>query len=181
MLGTLILVVGPSGVGKDTLLRGAQLLLMSSGFRFPRRWITYPDDRGEDHIPVTAAEFEQAVARGLLALHWSAHGLRYGIPTSIDADLAEGYHVIANVSRSVVDAARTRYCNLRVAAITAPEDVVRARLIGRGRESDAEIELRIERAWALTVAGPDVAEFINAAPVPGVLDEFGTFLRRLVR
>ena len=96
----LVLVVGPSGAGKDTLLDAARRKLAGdTRFRFVRRVITRPANAGgEDHDPVTEAEF----ATRHFALQWQAHGLRYGIPADIADDLASGRVVIANVSRAVI-------------------------------------------------------------------------------
>lgn len=72
--GTLFLVVGPSGVGKDTLLDGAKKILAGNGFyRFCRRWITRPAEAGgEDYIPVTETEFARMVDAGEFFHHWQA-------------------------------------------------------------------------------------------------------------
>ena len=95
-----VLVVGPSGAGKDTLLDAARGALAGDPrFRFVRRVITRPaDPGGEDHEPVTEADF----ATRDFALQWQAHGLRYGIPADIAVDLAAGLVVVANVSRAII-------------------------------------------------------------------------------
>ena len=105
----LILIVGPSGVGKDTLMNGAQERLGGNPrYRFVRRIITRPGDLGEEaHDSATEQEFEARRQGGEFALIWRAHGLHYAIPTDIALDLAQGRAVVANVSRAVVaEAAR---------------------------------------------------------------------------
>ena len=76
--GRLIAVVGPSGVGKDSVLRGLQRAL--PGTHLVRRVITRaPDLGGEDYDAVSVEVFKERARRGDFALHWGAHGLFYGI------------------------------------------------------------------------------------------------------
>ena len=170
--GTLFLVVGPSGVGKDTLIRATHRRLLPRGFVFPRRWITAWDDRGEDHIPVSCADFDEAVARGFIDLNWSAHGLRYGIPATIRDDLSGGLHVIINVSRLLVPEARARFPRVRVVHVTASTELVRARLMQRAREDAAAIEERIQRSAPSPADRGDVVPFSNHLPLPESADRF---------
>jgi ribose 1,5-bisphosphokinase len=144
----LVLVVGPSGAGKDTLLNAARRKLAGDArFRFVRRVITRPaDPAGENHEPVTEAEFR---ARDF-ALQWQAHGLRYGIPADVADDVASGVVVVANVSRAVVAEAATRFY-VRVIEVTAPPRILADRLTARGREAAADIAARLAR----TVPLPD--------------------------
>jgi phosphonate metabolism protein PhnN/1,5-bisphosphokinase (PRPP-forming) len=144
----LVLVVGPSGAGKDTLLDAARRALADDPrFRFVRRVITRPEDAGgEAHEAVTDAEFS---ARDF-AVAWQAHGLRYGIPADIVTDLGVNRVVVANVSRSVIAQAAARF-TVRVIEITAPSDILAARLATRGRETTADVAARLAR----TVALPD--------------------------
>lgn len=145
MRGTLFLVVGPSGAGKDTLIAAARAKL-DARFAFPRRVITRGADPSEDHEAVDAQSFEARERAGAFALSWRAHGLAYGIPASIAAELERGNDVVANVSRAVVADARRRFPNVRVILVTAPSDVLRARLAARGREAGEAIDARVERS-----------------------------------
>ncbi|MCW0233839.1 MAG: phosphonate metabolism protein/1,5-bisphosphokinase (PRPP-forming) PhnN [Ferrovibrio sp.] len=165
--GRLVLVTGPSGVGKDSLLDGARAALAGrSDIVFPRRMVTRPPGLGgEDYIAVSEADFAAMAARGDFALHWPAHGLHYGIPAGIDADLAAGRQVVVNVSRAVIDTARLKYPGLLVLAINASPEVLRQRLLKRGRETPAEIEERLQRAAAYRLEGPDVALLNNDGPL----------------
>lgn len=143
----LFLVVGPSGAGKDTLMAAAHKLLVPEGrVRFVRRAITRPvDPSGEQHEPVTEAEFTRRETAGAFALSWRAHGLRYGIPADIALDLAERRVVVANVSRAVVGDAAARF-DARMIEVTAPADVLARRLAARGREDAVDVARRLSRA-----------------------------------
>jgi ribose 1,5-bisphosphokinase len=143
--GLLVAVVGPSGVGKDTLL--AMLAQARPDIVVARRVVTRPADAGgEDHMPVSDALFDAQLAMGRYAFHWGAHGLRYAIPASIDADLAAGKVVVFNGSRKALGQIAGRYPQLLVLMITAPAEVLAARLRARGRETAREIAARLKRA-----------------------------------
>jgi phosphonate metabolism protein PhnN/1,5-bisphosphokinase (PRPP-forming) len=165
--GRLVLVVGPSGVGKDSLLDGARAALAGrSDIVFPRRMVTRaPGLGGEDYIAVSETDFAAMAARGDFALHWPAHGLHYGVPAGIEADLAAGRQVVVNVSRAVIDAARRKYPGLLVLAINASPAVLRQRLQQRGRETADEIEERLQRAAAYRLDGADVVQISNDGPL----------------
>jgi phosphonate metabolism protein PhnN/1,5-bisphosphokinase (PRPP-forming) len=146
----LILVVGPSGAGKDTLMDAARAALAGDPrFRFVRRDITRSATAGgEDHVAVDQATFAARRASGWYALSWHAHGLDYGIPADIAEDLARGRVVIANVSRGVI-AEAARAFPVRVLEITAPPAVLAARLATRGREDAADVAERLGRSSRL--------------------------------
>lgn len=161
--GTLFLLVGPSGAGKDTLLDGARARLEPRGGHvFPAREITRPEDAGgERHVPVSEEGFAARVACGAYALHWRAHGLGYGVPMGLCLELLRGRHVVVNASRSVLDEARRRFPSVRIVHVTAPPAVLRARIEARGREAGDDVEARVARAAAWAVDGADVAEVRN--------------------
>ncbi|NCQ23039.1 MAG: phosphonate metabolism protein/1,5-bisphosphokinase (PRPP-forming) PhnN [Rhodobacteraceae bacterium CG17_big_fil_post_rev_8_21_14_2_50_63_15] len=140
--GRLIAVVGPSGVGKDTLIRA--MIAARPGLCRVRRVITRPaDPDGEAHEPVSEAEFEARRKDGGFALWWRAHGLSYGVPVGICLDLAGGRDLLVNLSRSVLSEAQTRFQPFLVLNLTAPADVLAARLAARGRESGNELAERL--------------------------------------
>jgi ribose 1,5-bisphosphokinase len=145
--GRLVLVVGPSGAGKDTLIAGARARLQGdASVVFARRVVTRPASPYEDHDSASQGEFRRAAAAGAFALAWQAHGLRYGVPTSIDADIAAGCTVVCNVSRTIVTAARTRYARVTAVLVTAAPEVLAARLAARGRASDGALSDRLARS-----------------------------------
>jgi ribose 1,5-bisphosphokinase len=155
--GRLILVVGPSGAGKDTLLGLAKAACADDpGIVFPRRVITREASVSEDNEAVSPDAFRQAEARGDYAMHWEAHGHRYALSRTIDDDIRAGRTVVANVSRTVVGAMRRTYANAVVVSITAPPNVLADRLAMRGRGSDGRLEHRLHRAVDDASAAPDV-------------------------
>ncbi|UYO40405.1 phosphonate metabolism protein/1,5-bisphosphokinase (PRPP-forming) PhnN [Rhodopseudomonas palustris] len=152
--GRLVLVVGPSGAGKDTLINAARSLCSDdSAIVFARRVVTREASAAEDNLQVTPEDFSRLEAAGDFALSWRAHGHSYGLPRSLDDEIRAGRTVVANVSRMVIDAARSAYANVVVVLITAPAEVLAARIAARARTSDGSINDRVGRSVA---AQPDV-------------------------
>lgn len=143
--GLLIAVVGPSGAGKDTLLAGA--LARRPGLVLVRRVITRPEEAGgEPFEGVSLVEFEARKARGAFALHWVAHGMSYGIPAGIHAQIAAGQTVLFNGSRAMLPRARALFPDLSVILIAADRAALRSRLAARGRETGDDLDRRLARA-----------------------------------
>ena len=144
--GTLVLVVGPSGAGKDTLLEAARAHFASAPrIHFCRRFITRADMTGETHTAVTEGEFRHMAAAGRFFLNWQAHGLCYGIGSDALEALQAGRTVVANVSRRIIGEARDRWPRTRVIQVTARPEVLSARLAARGRETADGIGERLHR------------------------------------
>jgi ribose 1,5-bisphosphokinase len=155
--GRLVLVVGPSGAGKDTIIAGARAACRENAtIVFPRRVVTRPVSTAEDHDSLTEIAFESAVLNGEFALWWTAHGLRYGIPRHADDDIAASRTIVCNVSRAIVADARARYAQIAVVLVTAPLDVLAERLAGRARTSDGNLSQRIQRNDAFADFQADV-------------------------
>jgi len=160
MRGTLFLVVGPSGAGKDTLIAAARAA--RPDLIVPRRAATRAaDGPGEVVTAMTPRDFEHAEAAGAFALSWRAHGLAYGIPVEAAVALAAGRNVLANVSRSVVETARRRYAPVRVLVVTASPERRAERLAARGREAAPAIATRLARAPGAILEGLDVTVIEN--------------------
>lgn len=154
-LGSLVLVVGPSGVGKDTLISGArQALDNDKRFSFVRRLVTEAAaPEAEDHDSLDAATFARMESAGRFALCWDAHNLRYALPLSVDTDMALGRVVVANISRHVVEQARSKYPACSVVLVTAEISRRAERLMQRGRENREQITARLARESAPVPAG----------------------------
>ncbi len=163
----LILIVGPSGAGKDTLLNGARAALGEGAVRFVQRVITRAHDAGEEaHESVTEEQFRQRQDAGDFALSWRAHGLHYGIPADIAMDLAQGRAVVANVSRAVVAEAASRY-PVAVIEISAPPEMLARRLATRGREDSADMARRLSRAIEVPVPVERIQVVNDGTPEQG--------------
>ena len=155
--GRLVLVVGPSGAGKDTLLGLAKAACADDpGIVFPRRVITREASSSEDNEEVSPDAFRQALARGDFAMHWEAHGHCYALSRAIDDDIRAGRTAVANVSRTVIAAMRGAYADVVVVSVTAPPQVLAERLAMRGRSSDGKIEQRLHRTVEDVSVAPDV-------------------------
>lgn len=159
--GKLVLVVGPSGAGKDTLLKLAQAACAEDpSFVFARRVVTREASGSEDNEQMNPDDFRAAQARGDFAVHWEAHGHAYGLLRSINDDIRAGRTVVANVSRTVVPSLRRAYAHVVVIAVTAPAEVLARRLAMRKRGSDGNIGERLARV--VEDAAPD-ATIVNVA------------------
>lgn len=155
--GRLILVVGPSGAGKDTLLGFAKAACAEDpNIVFARRVITREASAAEDNEEISRDAFEAAKARGDYAVFWEAHNHCYALSITIDDELGAGRTVVANVSRTVIGAIRRAYADVVVVLITAPPQVLAERLATRRRSSDGRLENRLGRIVDDTNAAPDI-------------------------
>lgn len=176
--GVLVLVVGPSGAGKDTLIAGARRALATHpGIVFVRRTITRAPDIWEDHAPATLAEFDAAQCSGAFILSWRAHGLYYGIPMEAKSLADTGCVVVCNASRGIVSEARNRLATVRLVMVDAPAEVLRERLRLRGREADLAERLRRPRL-AGDMHVPDLRIENTGPPDEGIV-QLTAFLRSL--
>ena len=180
--GVFVAVVGPSGAGKDTVIAYARAALAgNSAVEFVRRVITRPSDAAsEDHDSLADAAFDEAERAGAFAISWSAHGLRYGLPESVDRAVARGQVVVANISRGAVALVKARYANVVVAEITASAEILAQRLAARGRESRGEVLARLARSSELGESVPGAVRIDNSGPREAAGEAFVTLLRKAV-
>ena len=152
MAGRLLGIVGPSGVGKDSVMEA--VAAARPGIGLVRRVITRPSEAGgEEFEGVGEAEFAARAARGAFLLSWRAHGLHYGIPATVLDELAAGRDLLVNLSRAVLPEAQAKVPGFACVALTAPAEVLADRLAARGRESREEIAGRLARAGFCPAGG----------------------------
>ncbi len=165
--GRMIVVVGPSGAGKDTLMSyAANRLHDRTDVTFVRRVITRDGSAGgEDHDAVSKADFQRMAKSGCFAVCWEAHGLHYGIPSDTLQQLVQGRVVVANGSRTALPHFRSAFPGMLVINVTARPEVLAARLEARGRESREEILRRLQRSTPALLDEYDVVAIDNSGTV----------------
>lgn len=149
-LAPLVVVSGPSGVGKGTVVaRALELselpwLSVSATTRKPRPGETH----GVDYFFVDDAEFDRLIAADDL-LEWAEFsGNRYGTPRSavMERRLA-GRPVILEIEVLGARQVRERMPDAHLLFVQPPSwEELRARLVGRGTETPEQVEQRLETA-----------------------------------
>jgi ribose 1,5-bisphosphokinase len=170
--------MGPSGAGKDSVLRHARRELDGRyPIAFAHRYITRPTGEDiENYIALSPGEFELRRSRGLFAFDWEAHGWRYGIGQEIELWRRTGLIVVIDGSRQHFLQRRAALSDALPVLITAAPDILRQRLIARGREDAAAIDRRLERARTYAPAAPDLVTIDNS----GALENAGAALAALL-
>lgn len=179
--GVFIAVAGPSGAGKDSLIRAAQQHFGSNrDVVFVRRVITRPPDLHEDHETATPVQFRDAAERGEFALLWEANGLSYGIPRSVDDALCSCAVVVANVSRDVLPQVRERFARTLIVHVTASLETLRHRLAARGREDDAAQDARLARSLLREASVEADVRIENNGDLDKALQQFVNAINRVI-
>ncbi|WP_054313559.1 phosphonate metabolism protein/1,5-bisphosphokinase (PRPP-forming) PhnN [Mesorhizobium sp. 1M-11] len=156
--GTLVVVVGPSGAGKDSVIGYArERLATRSDILFVRRIVTREATAdAEDHDSLSEVAFAEAQGEGRFAVSWQANGLSYALPRSVMDHVSRGDTAIANGSRGAIEDIRAAFANVIVVGLTARPEIIAARLSARGRETAEEIGRRVERGLKLGAYGQDI-------------------------
>jgi len=177
--GRLIFLIGPSGSGKDSLIDASREQLAAAGVEIARRVITRSAEaKGEAAHGVTTEQFATLLAQGAFAMHWQANGLDYGIPLQVDQWLQAGRAVLVNGSRAYLAQARRRYPDLLAVLVEVRPEVLRQRLLARGRETAEEVEQRLARNAGLqTTTDPSVRVLDNSAGLEVAVAGLFTLLR----
>jgi len=181
--GKLVLVVGNSGAGKDSIISGLVKRFPSNlkEIQLTHRYITRPSSETENNIAITPKLFKEMSHQKKFALEWHIYDLDYGVPIDIDDWLKKGHPVIVNVSRTIVKKARTIYRNILVVFIKVPFDITFQRIKERARESGKQLQERIQRAKD-NQTFPD-ADFIvdNSGELEIAIEQFLSYLISVVK
>lgn len=147
--GIILVVSGPSGVGKSTLVRG---ILSEPGVRMSISCTTRPPRAGEqdgkDYHFVSRREFEERVQRGEFAEHAEVFGNLYGTPRAfVEENVAAGCDVVMDIDVQGARQLKQAYPHGCFVFVLPPSRTeLERRLRSRGTESDDKLGRRIEVA-----------------------------------
>lgn len=181
--GTLFLIVGNSGSGKDSIISGAieKFPKDMKEIFVPKRYITRPPSEFEENYAISKEKFKEMEKKGKFALKWHIYHLSYGVPIEIDDWLKEGHPVIVNVSRTIIEEARDIYENIKVIFIEVPLEITLERIKNRGREEGELLEERIERAK--THQKFPIADFVvdNSGDIENAVEQFLNYVLEVIK
>lgn len=167
--------MGPSGAGKDTLLKHARARLAGSPILFAHRYITRAPVAGDENfISLREREFEARL--DLFAFHWAAHGHRYGIGIEVERWREMGRTVVISGSREHFVRDLADRPDVLPVLVTAPAAVLAARLTARGREDGQAAASRLRRSNAIEAEHPRLVLIENT----GTPDDAGSRLAAVI-
>lgn len=144
--GTLLVVSGPSGVGKSSVV---QALTERMQFHFSVSWTTRSrrpgEDDGVDYVFVDRSSFEEGIASGGF-LEWAEYsGQLYGTPRKqVLAHLDKGEHVLLDIENDGAAQVKQTYPEAMLVFILPPTlQELERRLRGRGDTSEQDMQKRL--------------------------------------
>ncbi|MDR3190347.1 MAG: guanylate kinase [Lactobacillaceae bacterium] len=173
--GVLIVLSGPSGVGKGTV-RKALFEEADIDFQYSISMTTRSpragEVDGEDYFFVTREEFEQNIAEGNMLEYAEYVGNYYGTPKSfIDQTLASGRDAFLEIDVQGALQVKEKMPEGAYIFLTPPDlDALKERLVGRGTEamdvinrrvSTAASEIRMMANYDYAVINDEVATAVN--------------------
>ena len=150
MKGNLIIITSPSGGGKGTLIKEVLDSVPDLGYsvslttRSPR----FGEEDGRHYHFVTESQFEEEIRAGGFLEYARVHGNYYG--TSLQQTeriLSEGKDVILEIDVQGASAVLQKEPAAISIFIMPPSfEVLKARLVARGTEDPADLDLRLRNA-----------------------------------
>ena len=180
-MARVIVITGPSGVGKGTLIRGLlervpELeLSVSATTRAPRPG----EESGGDYHFLDAEEFAQRLRNDEFVEHADYSGASYGtLRSELDGRLGRGTPVVLEIEVQGARQVREAVPEALAVFIAPPSrDALRARLVGRGTDAPEQIERRMQTAERELEAQPEFAHVV----INDRLEQATAELERIVR
>lgn len=150
--GFLLVVSGPSGVGKgtvtDALLKEKDDLIFSISATTRDKRVGEVD--GEDYFFLSKDEFEGKVEDGKFLEHARVHGNLYGTPKDFVLDsIDQGKIIVLEIDVQGALQVKANYPNGVFVFLLPPSlEELERRLTHRGTESDEQIAIRLKNARA---------------------------------
>lgn len=180
-MGRVVVITGPSGVGKGTLIRQLRdripeiELSVSATTRKPRPGET----QGVDYWFLSPEEFESRIAGGGFVEHAVYAGNRYG---TLRRDLEErtggGRPVLLEIEVQGARQVRQAMPEALTVFIAPPsEDALHTRLIGRGTDSSEQIDRRLQTAREELAAKDEFDRVVTNDRLEDAIDELVEIVR----
>lgn len=167
----IVLIVGASGVGKDTLLQNIKGEIKAN---FVKRYITRKPDTNEKNFYVDKEAFGILKDDDFFISTWKAHENIYGISKN---QIKKGLNIIS-ISRGAIKDFEDRYDDVTTIEIILPRKVLYKRLKSRGREDEEAIQKRLDRSYD-KIDAENLIQFTNDKPIKKSSKDFATLLINL--
>jgi guanylate kinase len=146
----LIIVAGPSGVGKSTMVERVckEVPHLFDTVTYTTRSMRKGESEGQPYYFVSEDEFKEKVAQGFFVEWAVVHNKYYGTPKQqIEDAILSGKKVIMDVDVQGAATFKEKYPHSFLIFINPPSiDELRHRIRKRGKMSDSELAIRLENA-----------------------------------
>lgn len=177
----LYFLVGPSGVGKDSVLEEIthRLTKKNQSLIVADRFITRKTREGDDnHIALSELSFKERKNDNQFLFDWESHGFYYGISIEVLDYLDDGQNVIVNGSRAYITQAKNIVSDIKIIWLSVSQNVLRDRLFARAREPEIEIEARLKRAQEMEKLKPKGCKTVyNDGPIENTVEQVLTWIK----